>query len=276
MRIARFDSPTGRHWGFVDGDVIRAVRIGPGLVDVIGDDDLLTSLSRSSNGTFSLSEVRLLAPLETPPQFIGVGLNYRDHAVESGFSIPTEPVTFGFLRNSIVGPGEAICLPPFTSAVDWEAEMAIVIGRGGKDIAAIDALSHVAGYTIINDVSARDLQESEGQWSRAKSFDGFKPMGPWIVTTDELGSAADLDISLTVNGVTKQASNTRELIFDVPYLVSHLSRATTLLPGAVISTGTPAGVGTSRRPPEYLRAGDEVSISIEGIGTLTNPVADDA
>jgi len=275
MRIARFDSPTGRHWGFVDGDVIRAVRIGPGLVDVIGDDDLLTSLSRSSNGTFSLSEVRLLAPLETPPQFIGVGLNYRDHAVESGFSIPTEPVTFGFLRNSIVGPGEAICLPPFTSAVDWEAEMAIVIGRGGKDIAAIDALSHVAGYTIINDVSARDLQESEGQWSRAKSFDGFKPMGPWIVTTDELGSAADLDISLTVNGVTKQASNTRELIFDVPYLVSHLSRATTLLPGAVISTGTPAGVGTSRRPPEYLRAGDEVSITIEGIGTLTNPVVGD-
>jgi 2-keto-4-pentenoate hydratase/2-oxohepta-3-ene-1,7-dioic acid hydratase in catechol pathway len=274
MRIARFDSPTGRHWGFVDGDVIRAVGLGPELIDVIGDDDLMTSLSRSSNGTFDLSEVHLLAPLEIPPQFIGVGLNYRDHAAEAGSVAPTEPVTFGFLRSAIVGPGEAICLPPFTSAVDWEAEMAIVIGRGGKDIAASDALSHVAGYTIVNDVSARDLQVSEGQWSRAKSFDGFKPMGPWIVTTAEVGPAADLDISLTVNGVTKQASNTRELIFDVPYLVSHLSRATTLLPGAVISTGTPAGVGSSRQPPEYLKAGDEVSISIDGIGILTNPVVD--
>lgn len=275
MRIARFEGPTGRQWGFVDGELIRAVTVGPGLVDALGDDELLTSLKTSLNSTYDLSEVRLLAPLEAPPQFIGVGLNYRDHASESGFDVPAQPVTFGFLRNAIVGPGDAICLPPFTSTVDWEAEMAIVIGRGGKDIPAAEALSHVAGYTIVNDVSSRDLQQSEGQWSRAKSFDGFKPMGPWIVTTDELGAAADLDISLTVNGVTKQASNTRELIFDVPYLVSHLSRATTLLPGAVISTGTPAGVGFSRQPPEYLRAGDVVSISIDGIGTLANPVVDD-
>ena len=215
MRIARFEGPTGRQWGFVDGELIRAVTVGPGLVDALGDDELLTSLKTSLNSTYDLSEVRLLAPLEAPPQFIGVGLNYRDHASESGFDVPAQPVTFGFLRNAIVGPGDAICLPPFTSTVDWEAEMAIVIGRGGKDIPAAEALSHVAGYTIVNDVSSRDLQQSEGQWSRAKSFDGFKPMGPWIVTTDELGAAADLDISLTVNGVTKQASNTRELIFDV-------------------------------------------------------------
>ncbi len=272
MRIARFDSSTGRHWGFVVGDTIRAVRSGLGLVEVIGDSDLLTELSRSSSDTFDLSEVKLLAPLDGPPQFIGVGLNYRDHAAESGLTVPAEPVTFGFLRSAIVGPGEAIRLPPFTSSVDWEAELAIVVGRSGKNIEVADALSHVAGYTIVNDVSARDLQASDGQWSRAKSLDSFKPMGPWIVTTDEMGAADELDISLTVNGTTKQASNTRELIFDVPQLVSRLSRATTLLSGAVISTGTPAGVGTSRRPPEYLQAGDEVSISIEGIGTLTNPV----
>lgn len=214
----------------------------------------------------------LLAPIANPPQFLGIGLNYLDHAREVNLELPVSPVTFGFLQSAIIGPGDAIELPDFTDEVDWEAELGIVIGEGGRDIPAEKALDRVAGYVIVNDVSARDIQTSEGQWGRAKSFDTFKPVGPWIVTTEELGAASGLGISLSISGVTKQASNTDQLIFDVPHLVSHLSRNTTLLPGSIISTGTPSGVGMFRSPPEFLRAGDEVRIDIEGIGTLVNPV----
>ena len=182
------------------------------------------------------------------------------------------PVTFGFLNSAITDPGVPIELPPFTREVDWEVELAIVIGRGGADILRDQAMSAVAGYTIVNDLSARDIQLSEGQWGRAKSFDTFKPMGPWITTTDELGSAEALGVKLWVNDEIKQDSSTAQLIFDVPTLVSRLSASTTLRPGMVISTGTPHGVGFARKPPEYLRPGDIVTLEIEGIGRLTNPV----
>ena len=220
----------------------------------------------------SLAEITLLAPIADPPQFVGVGLNYFDHAREANNEIPIAPVTFGLLRSAIIGPGDLIEIPEFTNEVDWEAELAIVIGVGGRDIPRDRALDHIAGYTIVNDISARDIQASEGQWGRAKSFDTFKPLGPWIVTTDELGDASGLDISLSVNGIAKQASNTNQMIFDVPSLVSHLSQRTTLLPGMIISTGTPSGVGNFSTPPEFLRHGDEVRIEVEGIGSLTNPV----
>lgn len=242
------------------------------MLEALADPRLLQEADSTAEEPLAMDSVQLLAPIPEPPQFLGVGLNYRDHARESGMDIPEQPVTFGFLRNSIVGEGETIRIPPFTSQVDWEAELGIVIGKGGCDIAIDKALDHVAGYTIVNDVSARDIQMSEGQWGRSKSFDSFKPMGPWVTTTDVLGDASGLKISLWVNGELKQSSTTSELIFTVPQLVSLLSQSTTLYPGAVISTGTPHGVGFSRTPPEFLKNSDIVEIEIEGIGRLTNPV----
>lgn len=272
-RVARFATEQRHDWGFVDQEKVFPVGDKAFLLDAFSDPQLLANLSRAHDGEpLGLDSIRLLAPIPEPPQFLGVGLNYRDHAAESGSEIPDEPVTFGILRNSIVGEGDAIELPPFTNQVDWEAELGIVIGKGGCNIAEADALDHVAGYTIINDVSARDVQLSEGQWGRSKSFDTFKPMGPWIATTDELGDASGLKISLWVNDELKQSSTTSELIFTVPVLVSRLSTSTTLFPGAVITTGTPHGVGFSRTPPEFLKGGDVVAIEIEGIGRLTNPV----
>lgn len=270
--VARFANGRGHDWGFVEDEKVYSAGEKATLIEAISDRALLKELSSVRDIPVELDSIRLLAPIADPPQFLGVGLNYRDHAAESGMEIPTEPITFGFLRNSIVGHGDVIQIPPFTDQVDWEAELGIVIGRAGRDIPERDALSHVAGYTIVNDVSARDIQMSEGQWGRSKSFDSFKPMGPWITTTDDLGDAAGLRVSLWVNNEVKQSSNTSELIFSVPSLVSLLSRATTLFPGSVISTGTPHGVGFSRTPPEFLEDGDVVTIEIEGIGRLTNPV----
>ena len=272
MRIARFRIDGAAGWGFVAGDEIRPVTGGPGLMEVLSDRAALEELFRRSSGGLPLGDVQLLAPIPDPPQFVGIGLNYRAHAAESGAAVPSSPVSFPFFNSSIINPGDSILIPPFTDEVDWEVELGAVIGREARDVPVADALDYVAGYVIVNDVSARDIQKSEGQWSRAKSFDTFKPMGPWITTTDELGAADDLDVKLWVNGVLKQSGETSDLIFDVPALVSHLSSSLTLGTGAVISTGTPSGVGFARTPPEYLAPGDVVTLEIEGIGRLTNPV----
>ena len=272
MRIARFRTDRGPGWGFVDGETIRPVTRGPGLLDVLGDLSSLKGLARESSDPVPLGDAKLLAPIPDPPQFLGIGLNYRAHAAESGAQVPTSPVSFPFYNSSIANPGDPILLPRFTDEVDWEVELGVVIGKPARDVAVEDALDYIAGYVIVNDLSARDIQMSEGQWSRAKSFDTFKPMGPWITTADELGDAGNLDIELWVNGVLKQSSNTSDLIFDVPELVSHMSQSLTLGVGAVISTGTPSGVGFARTPPEYLAPGDTVTLEIEGIGRLTNPV----
>ena len=274
MRIARFRHEGTTSWGFVVDEAIAvAPAHGPGLVEALAlGADALAELAGSTSAPIQLEDVRLLAPVAVPRQFIGVGLNYRDHAAETGAQIPAAPITFGFLTTSVSGPDDPIVLPPFTDQVDWEVELAVVIGQGGRDIPVDGALEAVAGYTIVNDLSARDIQRSEGQWGRSKSFDSFKPMGPWITTVDELGAADSVGVRLWVNDVLKQDSTTADLIFDVPTLVSALSASTTLLPGAVISTGTPGGVGHARTPPEFLRAGDTVTLEIEGIGTLSNPV----
>jgi 2-keto-4-pentenoate hydratase/2-oxohepta-3-ene-1,7-dioic acid hydratase in catechol pathway len=270
--LARFIFEEKTDWGFVDGDTVFAVGDKATVADALGDSDLLAKLIRVCDAGRELNLVQLLPPVPDPPQFLGVGLNYRHHAAESGVDIPPEPITFGLLRNSIIGDGDVIRIPSFTDQADWEAELGVVIGIGGCDIPEADALRHVAGYTIVNDVSARDIQMAEGQWGRSKSFDSFKPMGPWVTTTDVLGDASDLKVSLWVNDELKQSSNTSDLIFSVPELVSRLSRSTTLNTGAVISTGTPHGVGFSRNPPEFLQPGDSVSIEIERIGRLTNRV----
>ena len=279
MRIARFvDNRPERgrgpeQWGFVNEDRVTPVRNRQSLIDVLAfDETRLVEEARHADPAISISDVRLLAPIPAPPQFMGIGLNYRDHAAEAGQALPASPVMFPILNNAISNPGDPIEIPPFTASVDWEAELGVVVGRGGKDIPRAEALKHVAGYLIINDVSARDIQMGEGQWSRGKSFDTFKPMGPWITTTHEVGDASDLLVQLWVNDELKQSSSTSQLVFDVSDLVSLMSRALTLQPGMVISTGTPSGVGFTREPAEFLKAGDVVTIEIEGIGRLSNPV----
>lgn len=274
MRIARFEHSDAVGWGFVEDSMVFPVPVGSG--SLLGALALSTSDLASVRGDtgdpIGLDEVRLLSPVPHPPQFMGIGLNYRDHAAEAGLTLPDSPVMFGLLPSAVTDPEGPIQLPVFTHEVDWEVELGIVIGRGGRDIPESDAIDHVAGYVLVNDVSARDVQMGDGQWSRGKSFDTFKPMGPWVTTTDELGAADNLAIQLWVNDELKQSSTTSQLVFDVPYLVSFLSRSMTLRTGAVITTGTPPGVGFARDPQEYLRPGDVVTMEIEGIGRMTNYV----
>jgi 2-keto-4-pentenoate hydratase/2-oxohepta-3-ene-1,7-dioic acid hydratase in catechol pathway len=219
-----------------------------------------------------LSDVRIYAPLANPPRIFAIGLNYREHATESGLTLPDYPVVFFKLQAGIVGPGDAIVLPSNSSEPDYEAELAFVIGRGGFRIKATDWREHVYGYTIINDVSARDIQRSTTQWSMSKSFPTFCPMGPAIVTADEIADPHNLAIGLSINGEVLQNSRTNQLVFGVPALIEYLSSITPLLPGDIVSTGTPSGVGMGRKPPRWLKPGDRVTVTVEGLGSLTNPV----
>ena len=219
-----------------------------------------------------LSAVTLLAPIPRPPKFICVGLNYRDHAIESGLPIPEIPIVFSKFSNAVIGPGAPIVLPKNSTKPDYEAELAFVIGKPGRHIPADNWREHVAGYTIVNDVSARDFQMATSQWLMGKTFDTFAPMGPYLVTADEIADPHSLDIGLTINGEVLQNSNTRELIFRIPELVAHLSSVFTLESGDIVSTGTPPGVGMARKPPRFLRPGDDVVVHIEGLGELRNPV----
>ena len=214
----------------------------------------------------------LVAPIPRPHKIICIGLNYRDHAEESKMAIPQTPTVFSKYATSVIGPNAPIVLPKISTKPDYEAEFAVVIGKSGRHIAEADWRDHVFGYTIVNDVSARDFQMATTQWMIGKTFDTFCPMGPAIVTADEIEDPHNLNIALTINGETLQTSNTRNLIFTVPQLIAHLSSVFTLEPGDIISTGTPGGVGFARTPPRWLLPGDEVSITVQGVGTLTNPV----
>jgi 2,4-diketo-3-deoxy-L-fuconate hydrolase len=211
-------------------------------------------------------------PLFRPRNVLCIGLNYKDHAAEGGVPLPEKPVVFAKLTGCTTGPGEHIVLPPDTKEVDYEAELAVVIGRKCRGVSTSDALDYVAGYTCLNDVSARDFQRGDGQWVRAKSQDTFGPMGPYLVTGEDIPDPQTLPIRCMVNGTTLQDSNTDKMIFGVRELIAFISRGITLEPGDVISTGTPHGVGFARKPPIFLKAGDEVVVEIEGIGRLTNPV----
>ena len=216
--------------------------------------------------------VRLRAPVPRPPKFILVGLNYRDHAEEAGMKIPEVPTFFSKYANTVVGPGDAIIIPKVSQMIDYEAEYAFVIGRGGRDIAPARAMDYVAGYTIVNDVSCRDYQMRTGQWMIGKTFDTFAPMGPYLVTKEDIPDPHALEIALDLNGRRMQHSNTRNLIFKTDYLIAFLSQVLTLEPGDVVSTGTPAGVGFARKPPVFMKPGDRVRIEVKGLGALENPV----
>lgn len=221
---------------------------------------------------YKLNEIRLHAPLPNPPRVFAIGLNYRDHAIESKMTLPKVPVVFFKMTTAIIGSGENIVLPKNVTQPDYEAEFAIVIGKGGYRIPGSAWRDHVYGFTIVNDVSAREVQLATSQWSLGKSFPTFCPMGPAIVTTDEIADPHALGISLSIDGEIMQNSNTRELIFKVPDLVEYISSITPLLPGDIISTGTPGGVGMGRSPQRWLKAGETVTVSVEGLGSLTNPV----
>jgi len=225
-----------------------------------------------SGPSYDLASITLMAPVPRPPKLICVGLNYRDHVIESKMEIPKVPTIFNKFPNVVIGPGEPIVLPKASERPDYEGEFAFVIGRGGRHIPANRAMEHVFGYTIVNDVSARDFQMATTQWLMGKTFDTFAPMGPWLVTADEISDPHALDISLEIGGQTLQHSNTRELIFRIPQLVEFISTVVTLEPGDVVSTGTPSGVGAARKPPRFLRPGDECIVRVEGIGELRNPV----
>jgi 2-keto-4-pentenoate hydratase/2-oxohepta-3-ene-1,7-dioic acid hydratase in catechol pathway len=241
-------------------------------------EDLLDGLRRTTQNLAAVTvrpqDVVLKAPVMNPQKLIGIGLNYRDHAEETGIAIPRSPLLFGMYANAIIGPESPIVIPAATQKVDYEGELAVVIGSRASRVRVEDALDYVAGYTIGNDVSARDLQFGDKQWTRGKSIDTFAPMGPCLVSRSELGSGEGLALETRLNGQTMQKSNTRNLIFNVPALISHMSQTMTLEPGDVIYTGTPSGVGYTRNPPVFLKDGDTVEIEIEGIGVLRNPVTD--
>jgi 2-keto-4-pentenoate hydratase/2-oxohepta-3-ene-1,7-dioic acid hydratase in catechol pathway len=270
MRLVTFQ-PLGKgaipEAGIVAGD--RVTGLGRDMLSVIASG----RPAEREGSSYELSTVRLLAPIPRPPKLICVGLNYRDHAREAGLEIPSVPTIFSKFSNVVIGPGATIVLPKISKRPDYEAEFAFIIGPEGRDIPAASALDHVFGYTIVNDVSARDYQMATSQWLMGKTFDTFAPMGPWIVTRDEIADPHALDLTLEIGGEILQHSNTRELVFGVPALIEFISSVVTLEPGDVVATGTPAGVGFARKPPRYLRDGDEVVIRIQGIGELRNPVS---
>ena len=297
MNFSRKNAPDAVRLGCVFGntclDVTKA--IGDGLIEfprvvfaieevlqVEGGlqalEEQLGRLERSSSGIqsclFGEPDVTFLAPIRRPLKLIGIGLNYKDHVEEIKGQTPKQPLLFGMYGSAIIGPEESIVIPPMSKQVDYEAELGVVIGRRARHVSRDAALDYISGYTIINDVSARDLQFSDGQWLRGKSFDTFAPMGPYLVTRNTLGDGDGLAIELRLNGATMQKSNTRNLIFKVPDLISYISEIMTLEVGDVIATGTPGGVGFVRNPQVFMKPGDVVEIEIEGIGLLRNRVAD--
>jgi 2-keto-4-pentenoate hydratase/2-oxohepta-3-ene-1,7-dioic acid hydratase in catechol pathway len=220
----------------------------------------------------SKNDVKLEAPIPRPGKIICIGLNYRNHAIESGMEIPKSPIIFSKFVTSVTGPNEPIFIPTGSVQTDYEAELAVLIGRRAKDVFAADAMEHVFGYTNFNDVSARDFQFADGQWQRGKSCDTFAPFGEFIATKDEIPDPHNLRIQFRLNGKSMQDSTTAELIFRIPELIEFLSRSITLEPGDIIATGTPPGVGFARKPPVFLQDGDVCEVEIDGLGVLSNPV----
>lgn len=273
MKLATYRMGDGSpRVGAVAEDMIAPLDCADMLSLIQAGHEELMRLVATTHESVPLSDANLCAPILNPGKIICIGLNYRAHAAESGAEVPQTPVVFAKYANTLVGHGDPVRIPPITQKADYEVELAVVIGRTARDVPADEALDYVFGYTVCNDVSARDAQFADGQWVRGKSFDTFCPLGPWIVTSDEIPDVQDLAMHCRVNGELLQNSSTSEMIFTVAEIISHLSQAMTLEPGDVIATGTPYGVGFARKPPVYLLQGDVVEVEIERIGVLRNPV----
>lgn len=286
MRLATISTTNGNRVAAVgDGKFIDLQAVDPtlplSLKELLSHDGGLSRARAAAErglaaGRFAAG--RLLAPVPSPGKVICIGLNYRDHAAESGMEPPPEPVVFNKFPQSVVGPDEPIRLPAVCREVDYEAELVVVIGRRGKHIPRGEAEKHVAGYMNGNDVSARDWQihKPGKQWLLGKTPDTFAPTGPWLVTADEVADSKNLSIALRLNGQTMQNSSTRELIFGVDELIAYVSQLVMLEPGDLIFTGTPPGVGMARKPPVWLKPGDICEVEISGLGVLRNPVVADS
>jgi 2-keto-4-pentenoate hydratase/2-oxohepta-3-ene-1,7-dioic acid hydratase in catechol pathway len=280
MKLATFTHDGRTRIGIVDGDdVVDLSRAAPDLPREMvafleaGRAALLgAQASLSAGPRIPLADVRLEAPIARPPKFLAVGLNYADHVAESGLSAPAHPTIFNKQSTCVAGPHDPIHLPRASHVLDYEGELGFVVGRRCRHVSRDDAADVIAGYLVVDDVSVRDWQLRTPTWTMGKSFDTHGPIGPWIVTPDELPDPHQLRLRTWVNGELRQESNTKELIFDCFALVEHFSTAFTLEPGDIVATGTPAGVGISMKPPRLLVAGDVVRIEIEGIGAIENPI----
>lgn len=288
MKLVSFEQNTQQRLGRLSADQSQ-INFGldipgnlVGLLDFCGSPDLnLPVLEKTfiqANQTIDLAEVNLSPPILGMEKVICVGTNYADHAREMGDQVPELPIIFNKFPSCIVGPESKIRLPELSQQVDFEAELVVVIGVGGKHIARENAMQHVLGYCCGNDVSARDWQRGKpgGQWLLGKAFDTFAPLGPMLVTKDEIPDPYDLGIRLRLNGDLMQDSNTSQLIFPIDFLISHLSQFVTLMPGDLIFTGTPPGVGAGRKPPLFLKPGDQLEVEIDGLGVLRNSVVADS
>lgn len=251
-------------------DVLRCFDLNGGFVEKA---ELAAAVKNKGDYPVLMREtVRICAPVPRPGKIICIGLNYRDHAEESGAEIPKSPIIFSKFSTSVAAANEQIVIPKGSVQVDYEAELAVVIGRRAKNVKRENWLDYVFGYTNFNDVSARDFQFADGQWQRGKSCDTFAPMGEFVATIDEIEDPHNLNIQFRLNGEVLQNSNTRELIFKIPELIEFLSATITLEPGDIVATGTPPGVGFARKPPIFLKAGDVAEVEIEGLGILSNAV----
>ncbi|SMF17907.1 2-keto-4-pentenoate hydratase/2-oxohepta-3-ene-1,7-dioic acid hydratase (catechol pathway) [Azospirillum oryzae] len=279
MKLVRFGAPGEEKPGLIDKD--GSIRDLSSVVkDIDGSSLNKSSLERIRSVTVDdlplVSGAVRLGPCVTGVgNFIAVGLNYADHAAESGMPVPAEPVLFNKAPSCIVGPDDTVLIPPGSEKTDWEVELAIVIGERASYVSEADALNYVAGYCVCNDVSERgyQLERGGGQWTKGKGCPTFGPLGPWLVTKDEVEDVHNLAMTLSVNGQTMQNGSTRTMVFQVPFLVSHISQFMTLMPGDVITTGTPPGVGMGMKPPRYLKPGDSIRVEIQGLGVQNQRVA---
>jgi 2-keto-4-pentenoate hydratase/2-oxohepta-3-ene-1,7-dioic acid hydratase in catechol pathway len=280
MRIVCCKTPEGTRYGALvnDGrDVVLADEpsSSPQWLDLDGPHVARLAERAASPdvaGTVPLTDLALRAPVPAPRKIVCIGLNYRDHAAEAGLPIPAVPLLFSKFTTAVAAPGDPIVIPPSSTQVDYEAELAVVIGRRTRNVTREEAHRAVLGYMNFNDVSARDFQFADKQWQRGKSCDTFAPMGPWIATADEVPDPLALGIRLRLNGETMQDSRTSQLIFGIDELIAFIAASVTLEPGDVIATGTPPGVGFARKPPVFLKDGDVVEVEVDGLGVLRNPV----
>jgi 2-keto-4-pentenoate hydratase/2-oxohepta-3-ene-1,7-dioic acid hydratase in catechol pathway len=283
MRIATFTHDGRTRLGTVDADeIVDLAAARPDLprdmqafLEAGPQARLAAAEARGGGPRLPLADVHLEAPIARPPKFLAVGLNYADHVAEAGLETPERPTIFNKQSTCVTGPTDPVHVPRASHVLDYEGELGFVIGRRCRHVSRDDAQDVIAGYLVVDDVTVRDWQLRTPTWTIGKSFDTHGPIGPWIVTTDELPDPHQLRLRTWVNGALKQESNTKELIFDCFTLVEHLSTAFTLEPGDIVATGTPSGVGIARKPPELLKAGDVVRVEIEGIGSIENPVIDE-